>query len=166
MFYLTIITNLVCGTSFVNINHPFFYSEQKLVNVYCGSSYVCVNELLHARGLDKERTENLMMKNKSVGLPCEDAVTHGVNAGKKIVDQLSPEEKKNIEMVITSSESGIDFAKSISTYVHEYLGLNRNCRLFEMKQACYASTAALNLAVSYVASGNSPRAKVLVIATD
>jgi polyketide biosynthesis 3-hydroxy-3-methylglutaryl-CoA synthase-like enzyme PksG len=50
--------------------------------------------------------------------------------------------------------------------VHEHLGLSRNCRLIEAKQACYAATAALQMAVAYVASGISPGAKVLVIATD
>ncbi|MBJ8193094.1 hydroxymethylglutaryl-CoA synthase family protein, partial [Bacillus cereus] len=90
------------------------------------------------RQLDPARFENLLMKEKAVALPYEDPVTFGVNAAKPLVDALSEAEKNRIEMLITCTESGIDFGKSISTYIHHYLGLNRNCRLFELKQACYS----------------------------
>ena len=54
-----------------------------------------------------------------MGVPCEDAVTNGVNAAKPIIDSLSEEEKNSIELIITSSESGIDFGKSISTVTRQ-----------------------------------------------
>ena len=98
------------------------------INVYGGPAYIDVRTMFSERGLDLERFDNLMMEKKSVGLPCEDPVTNGVNAAKPIIDQLSDEEKSRIEMVITSSESGLDFGKSLSTYIHDYLGLSRNCR--------------------------------------
>jgi polyketide biosynthesis 3-hydroxy-3-methylglutaryl-CoA synthase-like enzyme PksG len=60
----------------------------------------------------------------------------------------------------------VDYSKSIASYVHEHLGLGHGCRLLEVKQACYSATAALQLAVAYVASGISPGARVLLIATD
>ncbi|HEY0792103.1 MAG TPA: hydroxymethylglutaryl-CoA synthase, partial [Chthoniobacterales bacterium] len=41
-----------------------------------------------------------------------------------------------------------------------------NCRLFEVKHACYGGTAALQAAINLIASGASPGAKALVIATD
>ncbi|MRN51856.1 hydroxymethylglutaryl-CoA synthase family protein [Paenibacillus monticola] len=136
------------------------------INLYAGPAYIPVSTIFEARGLDMERFNNLMMDNKSMGLPCEDTVTNAVNAAKPIIDQLSPEEKDRIELVITASESGLDFGKSLSTYIHDYLGLNRNCRLFELKQACYGGTAALHMAACFVASGVSPGAKALVIASD
>lgn len=136
------------------------------INIYGGPAYIDVKTLFEERGLDLERFSNLMMDKKSVGTPWEDAVTNGVNAAKPIIDQLSEEEKNSIEMVITSSESGLDFGKSMSTYIHDYLGLNRNCRLFEVKQACYGGTAAFQMASNFVASQASPGAKVLVVATD
>ncbi|MGW8956318.1 hydroxymethylglutaryl-CoA synthase family protein [Paenibacillus sp. NPDC055715] len=136
------------------------------INFYGGSSCINVRDIFSARNLDISRSANLMMDIKSVGLPCEDSVTNGVNAAKPIVDQLSESDKQRIEMVITSSESGVDFGKSLSTYIHDYLGLSRHCRLFEVKQACYGGTAALQMAATYIASGVSPGAKVLVIATD
>jgi polyketide biosynthesis 3-hydroxy-3-methylglutaryl-CoA synthase-like enzyme PksG len=136
------------------------------LNVFGGSAFLDVQELAEYRGLDSARFANLLMKQKSVALPYEDPVTFGVNAAKPLLDTLSPAEKQSIEMVIACSESGIDFGKSISTYLHEYLGLQRNCRLFELKQACYAATAGLQMALNLVVAQSSPRARVLVVATD
>lgn len=136
------------------------------INFYGGAASIDVVSIFQMRQLDLSRFDNLMMSKKSVGLPCEDAVTHGVNAAIPIINALTPEEKNQIELVITSSESGLDFGKSLSTYIHDYLGLSRNCRLFEIKQACYGGTAAFHMASTFVASNVSPGAKALVIASD
>lgn len=136
------------------------------MNVYAGVAQVPVAEVFTGRGLDPGRLKNLMMTEKSVGLPCEDPVTNAVNAARPVVDQLPAADRGRIEVLITSTESGVDFSKSVASYVHEYLGLSRRCRLIEVKQACYGATAALQLAAGYLASGMSPGAKVLIIATD
>ncbi|KJJ42348.1 3-hydroxy-3-methylglutaryl-ACP synthase [Bacillus subtilis] len=136
------------------------------MNVFGGTAYLDVMELAKYRHLDTARFENLLMKEKAVALPYEDPVTFGVNAAKPIIDALSETEKDRIELLITCSESGIDFGKSLSTYIHEYLGLNRNCRLFEIKQACYSGTAGFQMAVNFILSQTSPGAKALVIASD
>jgi len=136
------------------------------LNVYCGLAYIPVRSIFEGRGLDLDRVGNLMMEKRSISFPFEDPITNAVNAAKPIINGLDADERNRIEIVITSSESGVDYSKSITSYVHEYLGLGRNCRLIEVKQACYAATAALQMAVAYVASGISPGAKVLVIATD
>lgn len=136
------------------------------INAYCGQTSLDIKMLFEARGLDLTRFNNLMMHQKSVGVPCEDAVTFGVNAAFPIIESLSPEDRNRIELIITASESGIDFGKSLSTYIHKYLGVGNNCRLFEVKQACYGGTAALQMATHWVATQVSPGAKALVIATD
>lgn len=136
------------------------------INVFGGSAYIDVMELANHRQLDTARFDNLLMKEKSVALPYEDPVSYGVNAAKPIIDSLAEDEKDRIELLITCSESGIDFGKSMSTYIHEYLGLNRNCRLFELKNACYSGTAGFQMAVNFILSQASPGAKALVIATD
>ncbi|RCG27069.1 3-hydroxy-3-methylglutaryl-ACP synthase [Sphaerisporangium album] len=136
------------------------------LNVYCGLAQIPVRSLFEGRGLDLDRMGNLMMRNRSVGLPFEDPVTNAVNAAVPIVDRLDPAERDRVEILITSTESGLDYSKSVASYVHEYLGLPRSCRVVEVKQACYAATAAVQMAVAYVASGVSPGAKALVIATD
>lgn len=136
------------------------------LNVYCGIAQIPVPELFEARGLDPARLDNLMMSERAVALPFEDPVTNAVNAALPILEQMSQEARDAIAVLIIGSESGIDYSKSISSYVHAHLGLSRNCRIMEVKQACFASTAAVQMAVGYLASGVAPGAKVLVIGTD
>jgi len=136
------------------------------LNVFGGIAYLDVMELARHRKLDTTRFENLLMKEKTVAMPYEDPVSFGVNAAKPLVDALSEAERNRIELVITCSESGIDFGKSMSTYMHHYLELSRNCRLFELKSACYSGTAGFQMAINFILSQTSPGAKALVIATD
>ncbi len=136
------------------------------MNIFGGVAVLDVATLAAHRQLDNARFDNLLMKQKTVALPYEDPITYAVNAAKPIVDALSAAEKDRIEMVITCSESSFDFSKSMSTYVMDLLGLNRNCRLFEVKNACYSGVAGFQNAVNFVLSGVSPGAKALVIATD
>lgn len=135
------------------------------LHIYAGVAMIDVSELFRGRGLDPARMQNIQQTRRSIGLGFEDPVTNAVAASKPIVDLLG-DEAERIEVLITSSESGIDYSKSIASYVHKYLGLSRHCRLLEVKQACYSATCALQLAIGYLSSGLSPGAKVLVIATD
>ncbi|NOU16662.1 MAG: hydroxymethylglutaryl-CoA synthase family protein [Bacteroidales bacterium] len=136
------------------------------MNVFAGTAYLNVEKLAEHRKLDTTRFKNLLMNEKTVALPYEDPITFGVNAAKPIVDALSPEEKDRIELVISCTESAFDFGKSLSTYFHHHLGLNRNCRLFEIKNACYSGVAGLQMAINFILSQASPGAKALVIAAD
>ncbi|GAA2267707.1 MULTISPECIES: hydroxymethylglutaryl-CoA synthase family protein [Kitasatospora] len=136
------------------------------LNVYAGLAGIALTELFDGRGLDHDRLANLMMERRSVGLPFEDPVTNAVNAAKPLVDALTPGERARIELLVTSTESGVDYSKSVASYVHEHLGLSRSCRVLEAKQACYAATGMVQLAAGWLASGHSPGARALVIATD
>lgn len=136
------------------------------MNVFAGTACLDVKKLARHRKLDMSRFENLLMREKTVALPYEDPITYGVNAAKPLIDALTPAEKDRIEMVIACTESAFDFGKSMSTYFHDLLGLNRNCRLFELKNACYSGVAGLQMAINFVLSQTSPGGKVLVIATD
>lgn len=136
------------------------------MNVFGGSAVLDVATLARHRGLHLARLDNLLMRQKAVALPYEDPVTFGANAAKPLLDRMTDEDKGRIELLITCTESGIDFSKSVSTYLHQALGLSRHCRMFELKQACYAGTAGLQMAVNFILSRTSPGAKALVIATD
>lgn len=136
------------------------------MNAYVGQATLDIRLLFQKRLLDMTRFDNLMMEKKTVGFPCEDPVSNAVNAAKPIIDGLTEAQKNKIELIITATESGLDFGKSLSTYVHAHLGLSRHCRLFEIKQACYAGTAALQMAANFIVAQSSPGAKALVIATD
>lgn len=136
------------------------------MNVFAGTGYIDVWKLARHRNLDMSRFENLLMNEKSITLPYEDPITFGVNAAHPLIEALSDNEKNRIETVITCTESAFDFGKSMSTYCHDLLGLNRNCRLFELKNACYSGIAGLQMAANFVLSQTSPGAKALVISTD
>lgn len=136
------------------------------INVHAGTAKLDVRALCEHRGLDTARFDNLMMNEKTVALPYEDPVSFAINAALPIIDALTPEQRSRIEMVVTCTESGIDFGKSMSTYLHHYLELPSNCRLFEIKQACYSGTAGLQMAANFILSGTSSGAKALVVATD
>ncbi|HEX6969385.1 MAG TPA: hydroxymethylglutaryl-CoA synthase [Micromonosporaceae bacterium] len=136
------------------------------INAYVGRASLGVRQLFAARGLEMRRFANLMMERKSVNLPCEDPVSNAVNAAKPLIDALTPAEREAIELVVVGTESGLDFGKPISTYIHHYLGLSRRCRSFEVKHACYGGTAALQTAVGMIGGSPNPAAKALVIAAD
>ena len=135
------------------------------IGLYAGRAVLDIGRLAEARGLDPGRMQNLLMKQKTVALHFEDAVSFAVNAAKPVVDRLG-DDKASIELLIVATESGLDFGKSMSTYIHHHLGLDRHCRTFELKHACYAGAAALQMAAAFVHSGSSPGARALVVTTD
>lgn len=135
------------------------------MNVYAGLARLSVPALFAGRSLDRTRLENLGMAQRSIGLPFEDPVTNAVNAARPILERLE-ESRAAVEVLITATESGLDLSKSVASYVHEYLRLSRNCRVLEVKQACYSATGALQLAAGFLAGAAMPGAKALVIATD
>lgn len=134
------------------------------INVYAGSLVLDIAKLAIARGRDVDYFKNeLMLDSKSQNVDYEDVITMAVNAAKPIV---SEQDKKDIGMCIFATESALDFCKPNSTYVCHYLGLNPNVRNFEVKNACYAGTCAVQMALNYVASGVAPGKKVLVVSSD
>jgi polyketide biosynthesis 3-hydroxy-3-methylglutaryl-CoA synthase-like enzyme PksG len=136
------------------------------LNVYPGRAVLDVNRLAQARGLDTQRFQNLLLHQKTVALPGEDPVSFAVNAAQPVLNRLTPGERERIELLIVATESGLDFGKAMSTYVHHYLQLNRRCRNFEVKHACYGGTAALQMAVAWVRGAAPADARALVITTD
>ena len=74
------------------------------------------------------------------------------------------EDKESIDLVIVGTESGIDNSKSAAAYIADLLGLRDDIRTFEIKQACYGATAALQMAKAQVAL--NPDSKALIIGAD
>jgi polyketide biosynthesis 3-hydroxy-3-methylglutaryl-CoA synthase-like enzyme PksG len=136
------------------------------LNIYGGVARIAAREIFRGRGLRPDRYDNLLTSARSVALPFEDPVTNAVNAARPLIDALDEAARRRIELVVTATESGLDLSKSLAAYVADHLGLGPSCRFVEVKQACYAGAAGLQLAVAYVASGLSPGAKALVVATD
>lgn len=135
------------------------------MNAYCGVARISARTLFDARGLDPSRFDGLIARQRSVQLPWEDPVTNAVNAARPLIDAMG-DDLNRIELLITSTESGIDYSKSVASYVQAQLGLTRRCRVLEVKQACYGATGAAQLAAGYLRSSGNPESRALVIATD
>ncbi|MEU9349350.1 hydroxymethylglutaryl-CoA synthase [Streptomyces sp. NPDC048278] len=136
------------------------------MSAYLGLAGLEVDELFAARGLAPERMANLMMVRKTVALPGEDVITYAVNAARPLLARLTPARREAIELLVVGTESGVDLSKAAATWIHRLLDLPRTCRLFEVKQACYAGVAALQLAIAHMATAVAPDARALVIGCD
>jgi hydroxymethylglutaryl-CoA synthase len=134
------------------------------VRAYPGSLVLDLQKLAAARDRDPvELHDTLLIDERSLNPPWEDPVTMAVNAA---MPMLTDEDRAAIELLIVGTESGPDQEKAASTWVHRHLGLPPSCRNFELKHACYSGTAALQMALAWVASGVARDAKALVITTD
>ena len=130
---------------------------------FATSPYVLrLEDLAAARDTDPEKlSKGLLLKEQSVAPITEDIVTLAATAADDI---LTDEDKEAIDMVILATESGIDQSKAAAVFVHGLLDIQPFARSFEMKEACYAATAALDYAKLHVEK--FPQSKVLVIASD
>ncbi len=134
------------------------------LRVYPGSLSLRIRALCEARGLDPERTcSDLMIDERSVNPPWEDAVSMGVNAAEPL---LSEEDRQQIGLLLVGSESSVDQEKPISSWVHHFLRLPDDCLNLEIKHACFAATGALELAKAWLVSPVARGRKALIVSTD
>ena len=134
------------------------------IRAYPSSAALSFRDLARARGDDPEYApRELLVESRAINPPWEDPITQAVNAAKAM---LTPEDIADIELLVFGSESSIDQAKPMTTWVHKYLGLGPNVRNFETKHACYSGTSALMTAAHWVASGVAPGKKALVVTAD
>lgn len=134
------------------------------INFYGGSLVLDIEELADARGRDvKYFKEELIIEEKSHNTDYEDVITMAVNAALPII---TDQDREDIELCIFATESGLDFCKPNSTYVCKYLGLKSNVRNYEIKNACYAATCAVQTAISWILSNVSPGKKALIVSSD
>jgi 3-hydroxy-3-methylglutaryl CoA synthase len=131
---------------------------------YPGRAYLDLQDLARARGEEITHPTEFLHMDRRVVNPCwEDPITMAVNAAKPM---LSQNDLASIELLIAGTESGPDQAKPMTTFIQRFLGVNENCRNFEIKHACYGGTASIMMAAHWVASGVAGDAKALVIAVD
>ncbi|SUN48538.1 HMG-CoA synthase [Streptococcus dysgalactiae subsp. dysgalactiae] len=130
---------------------------------FATSQYVLkLDDLALARQTDPAKfSQGLLIEALSVTPVTEDIVTLAASAADQI---LTDEEKATIDMVILATESSVDQSKAAAIYVHHLMGIQPFARSFEVKEACYSATAALDYAKLHVAA--KPESRVLVIASD
>ncbi|EFR31359.1 hydroxymethylglutaryl-CoA synthase [Eremococcus coleocola] len=132
------------------------------IGFYVPQQYLAMEDLSDARHVALEKfTVGIGQDKMAVPEIYEDIVTMGANAAEQI---LSDQDKQDIDQIIFATESSFDLSKSAASYIHDLLEIQPFARSFEMKQACYSATAALQMAKDYVLL--HPEAKVLVISSD
>ena len=86
-----------------------------------------------------------------------------VNAALPII---TDKDREDIELCIFATESGLDYCKSNSSYVCKYLNLKPQVRNYEIKNACYATTCAVQTALHWIKSEAAPGKKALIVSSD
>lgn len=118
--------------------------------------------LAAVRGVDKDKFPvGLGQERMAVAPPDEDVVTLGASAAAPLIQRDGTD---GLELLIFATESGVDQSKAAALFVHGLLELPGNCRAIEIKEACYAGTAGLQLAAAWVAQ--HPGKRAMIIASD
>jgi 3-hydroxy-3-methylglutaryl CoA synthase len=133
------------------------------LNIYGSTLAVEFAEIAVARGFSAQELHAARFQRRSLLPPYEDPITLAVNAAKPLVDAAGPE---SFELVIVATETGVDYGKPLSSYVHRHLGLGARCWNLEAKHGCYSGTAALQLAAAWVRTNADAGKKALVVMTD
>jgi len=124
--------------------------------------YVDMSELALARQAEPDKyLIGIGQSKMAVIPPSQDAVTLAANAA---APMLTAADVDAIDLVIVATESGVDNSKAAAIYVAHLLGLSKRVRTIEMKEACYAATAGLQLAADHIRV--HPTKKALVIGSD
>lgn len=132
------------------------------ISFYTANYFLDLKTLAEAHDIDPDKFYKGMWQEKmSVPAPDEDVVTMAASAALPIINRVG---KDTINTLMFATETGVDQSKSAGVYVHRLLDLNPNCRVVELKQACYSATAAIQMACALVA--RQPEKQVLVVASD
>lgn len=132
------------------------------ISFYTSNYYFDLRTLAEVQNTDTEKYyQGIGQEKMGMAAPDEDVVTMAANAALPLVERVGTDA---VTTLMFATETGIDQSKSAGIYVHRLLNLHENCRVVELKQACYSATAALQMACALVA--RQPEKKVLVIASD
>jgi hydroxymethylglutaryl-CoA synthase len=91
----------------------------------------------------------------------ESIIDMAVKAIKNIENDFNYED---IDYIIFATESSFDNSRSAGLYLKDKINIPQDISFFEIKQACYSSTAAIIFAISYIKV--NPLRKVLIVASD
>lgn len=132
------------------------------ISFYTSNYYLDLRTLAEVQQTDPDKYyQGIGQEKMGMAAPDEDIVTMAANAALPLIERVGP---NAVSTLLFATETGIDQSKAAGVYVHRLLGMSNNCRVVEMKQACYSATAAIQMACALVA--RNPEKKVLVIASD
>ena len=132
------------------------------ISFYTPQYFLDLKTLAEARGVSKDKFYTGIGQEKmGIPPPDEDIVTMAASAALPILEKI---DRNEIELFLLATESGIDQSKAASLFAHSLLELPSRCRAVELKEACYAATAGLQMAIAMMA--RNPGKKALVVGTD
>ena len=132
------------------------------IGFYTPNKYVDMVDLAHARNEDPNKFLIGIGQNKmSVADQTQDAVSMGINATLRYLDQIA---REKVGLLIVGTESSVDQSKSASLFIKSALALPANVRTFEVKEACFGMTAGIMIARDYVRL--HPHHSAIVIGSD
>lgn len=128
--------------------------------------YLPLKDLAVARGIEPAKFEKgLGCLNMGVPMVTEDTVTLAAAAAHRaLIDGGVGAEE--IGLLIVGTETAVDHAKPVASYVQGLVGIPGACRVLEIKHACYGGTAGVLTAAQWIASGANRGKKALVISSD
>ncbi|MDA0577141.1 MAG: hydroxymethylglutaryl-CoA synthase [Verrucomicrobia bacterium] len=131
------------------------------LSFYTPRYFLPLEVLARQRGVDYAKfAVGLGQEQMGVTPPDEDIVTLAANAAEPLVRDGGA----GIDLLLFATESGIDQSKAAGLFVHGLMGLPAECRVAEIKEACYGGTVALQMAAAMVM--RRPASRALVIASD
>jgi hydroxymethylglutaryl-CoA synthase len=134
--------------------------------IYVPPFYIPHEELASARGVPWEKYRIGLGNHKMSILPnWEDAVTMAANAGAQLLEKTGTKPQEILQLVVCT-ESGVDHSKPVASFVQGLLGIGSQCRVYEIKHACYGGTAGIVHSVDWIVRNHSAPKKALVIMTD
>lgn len=132
------------------------------ISFYTSRYYLPLEALAARRGVEYDKFRvGLGQERMGVPPPDEDVVTLAASAAEPLLQGI---DRERIELVLFATESGIDQSKAAGLFVHGLLGLSPQCRVVEIKEACYGGTAALQFAAAMME--RRPGKLALVLASD
>lgn len=132
------------------------------ISFYVPPYYVEMEALAKARQVEVEKfTIGIGQDEMAVVTAEHDIVAMAANAAEKI---LTDDDRASIDQIIVATESSFDFSKAVSTYLHHLLKIQPFAKAYEVKEACFAGIAALEIGCNYIRQ--HPTRKVLVVTTD
>lgn len=132
------------------------------LNFFTSDMYVDMGELAETRKEDPNKYLIGIGQKKQAVIPnSQDSVTLAANAAGKIVDDF---ERKNIDLILFGTESGVDSSKSAAVYLQGLLKINPQASGVELKQACFGLTAGIQLAMGHIMM--NPNSRVLLVGSD
>lgn len=128
--------------------------------------YVDMVELARARGVEPGKyVDGLGAREMAVAEPGEDTVALAALAASRAL-AAGEVDRGNLGLLVVGTETGVDHAKPVASFVHGLLELPRTMRVYDTQHACYGGTAGVMAAIEWIASGAAGGRSALVICSD